>query len=85
VSPIDTCLHREHQPRRAPSAPHEVDLQHIPTSGHFAEYTHPNRAAAEAFAVDKLISLGEGPLKPAKRSSWPATPHLRRSHLPTYA
>ncbi|MBS9371067.1 hypothetical protein [Rhodococcus sp. B50] len=48
-------------PRPDPAVPHEVDFQHIPTGGFFAECTHPNRAAAEAFAVDKLIDLGEDP------------------------
>ena len=43
------------------TAPHEVDFQHIPTGGFFAECTQPNRAAAEAFAFDKLIGLGEDP------------------------
>jgi len=43
------------------SVPHEVDFQHIPTGGFFAECTQPNRTVAEAFALDKLIELGEDP------------------------
>lgn len=44
-----------------PTVPYEVDFQHIPTWGFFAECTQPNRTVAEAFALDKLISLGEDP------------------------
>ena len=43
------------------SVPHEVDFQHIPTGGFFAEGTQLNRTVAEAFALDKLICLGEDP------------------------
>lgn len=38
-----------------------LDFQHIPTGGFFAECTQPNRTVAEAFALDKLIDLGEDP------------------------
>ncbi|BDB63537.1 hypothetical protein [Rhodococcus sp. RDE2] len=39
--------------------PHEVDFQHIPTGGFFGECVQPTRAAAEQYAIDKLIGLGE--------------------------
>ncbi len=48
-------------PGSDPTVPHEVDFQHIPTGGFFAECTQPNRTVAEAFALDKLIDLGEDP------------------------
>ncbi|AYA23227.1 hypothetical protein C6369_000630 [Rhodococcus rhodochrous] len=38
-----------------------MDFQHIPPGKHFVECTHPNRAAAEAFVLDKLIGVGEDP------------------------
>lgn len=43
------------------SVPHEVDCQHIPTGGFFAECTHPDHAAAEALTLDKLVGFGEDP------------------------
>lgn len=74
------------RPGPHPSAPHEVDFQHIPTGGYFAECTQLNRAAAEAFAFNKLISLGED-LNEASEAVKLAgytgrrRPHLRRPHL----
>lgn len=47
--------------RRAHTAdgPHVVDFQHIRTGGFFSDCLHPTRDAAEEFATDKLITLGE--------------------------
>ncbi|QXF84433.1 hypothetical protein HBA53_25415 (plasmid) [Rhodococcus pyridinivorans] len=63
------------------------DIGCIATCGFFAECTQPNRAAAEAFAFDKLFSLGKDQkeaseaLKLARIYSC-RCPHLRRPHLP---
>ena len=39
--------------------PHEVDFQHIRTGGFFSDCVHPTRTAAEKFATEKLVTLGE--------------------------